>query len=175
MEPIEIESQLANFDWAIGYYHFPIDQKTTKALTSKAHKRVVCLVNNEIKMHCALMPIDKGSYIMVNKKIRKALNLSIGDQVKLKLVKETAPFGLPMPESLEMVFSQDEEAFDYFQKLTPGRQRSLIYLVKKVKNIDKQINKALAIASHLNELNGQLDFKLLNQKIKEFNQNNKLL
>lgn len=171
MESVEVKSYLKNFEWAIGYYHFPIDKRTTDLLSSEGHKRVVCWVNDKVKMHCALMPLGEGSFIMVNKKIRKELGIHDGDQVSLRLEKETAPFGMPMPETFEMVFSQDEQAFQYFKALTPGKQRSLIYIVSKLKNIDKQINKSLAIAEHLIDVKGKLDYKLLNQKIKDFNQN----
>ena len=174
MAAVEVESVLKHFEWAIGYYHFPIDQATTALLTSKGHKRVVCLVNETVKMHCALMPLGEGSFIMVNKKVRTKLGLQNGDKVKLKLEKETAEYGMPMPESFEMVMVQDEVAFNYFKQLTPGKQRSLIYIVSKLKSIDKQITKSLAIAAHLTEMKGRLDYVLLNEKIKEYNQNNNL-
>lgn len=115
------------------------------------------------------MPWGEGSYIMVNKKVREQLGLKEGDQVTLELMKDTSEYGMPMPESLQVMLDQDEIGSEYFHALTPGKQRSLIYLVSKVKNIDKQINKALAILDHLKDVNGQLDFKLLTDKIKEYN------
>jgi len=171
---VNVESVLKNFEWAIGYYHFPIDKETTIAMRSDKHKRVVCTINNTVTIHCALMPLNDGSFIMVNKQVRKKLGIEEGDKVQLQLEKETAEYGLPMPESLEMVMTQDEVAFTHFKRLTPGKQRSLIYIVSKLKSIDKQITKSLAIAAHLTELHGKLDYKLLNEKIKEYNQNNNL-
>ncbi|MBE62878.1 MAG: hypothetical protein CMB89_11005, partial [Flammeovirgaceae bacterium] len=69
---------------------------------------------------------------------------------------------------------QDKLASEFFHDLTPGKQRNLIYIISKVKNTDSRINKALAIIDHLTERNGKLDFKLLNEKIKEYNQRGKL-
>ncbi len=169
-----ITTTLQEFDWAIGYYHFPIDKATTEKYTSAQHKRVVCLINDQVTLHCALMPLGEGSFIMVNKKVRKELGISTGDEVELHLKKDDSEYGMPMPESLEMVLVQDDQAFEYFKSLTPGKQRSLIYIVSKLKSIDKQITKSLAIADHLKELQGRLDYKLLNEKIKEYNNNDLL-
>lgn len=171
MDEKTIFSTLAVFDWNIGYHHFPIDPETTRQLSSEDHKRVVCTVNGQLVMHSAMMPHGDGSFIMVSKNVRSKLGIELGDQVELNLKKETSEYGMPMPESFEMVLAQDDLAFEHFKKLTPGKQRSLIYIVKKLKNIDKQITKSLAIAAHLTEMDGKLDFKLLNEKIKEFNNN----
>lgn len=169
-----ITSYLEVFDWAIGYHHFPIDAQTTLELASANHKRVICTVNQTVVMHCALMPKNDASFIMVSKKIRTQLGIELGDKVELSLKKDESEYGMPMPTSFEMVLAQEEQAFEHFKRLTPGKQRSLIYIISKVKNIDKQINKSLAIAAHLTEMNGKLDFKLLQQKIKELNSNSKL-
>ena len=68
-----------------------------------------------------------------------------------------------------VLLSQDLEGSDYFHKLTKGKQRSLIHIVGKVKNIDSQLAKGLAIMHHLKEAQGELDFKRLNVLIKEYN------
>ena len=106
---------------------------------------------------------------MVNKKVRKQLGLEEGDEVTLALKKDESEYGIPMPESLQIMLDQDENGSKYFHELTTGKQRSLIYIVNKVKNIDKQIVKSMAILEHLSEVQGKLDFKLLNEKIKFFN------
>lgn len=169
-----IETTLENFDWNMWGYHFPISAEATELLASEDHKRVVCTINDQITQQCALMPIDGGSYILINKRNRDKLGLKEGDSVTLKVEKDTTEYGLPVPESFRFVMEEDAEAFEHFKKLTPGKQRSLLYIVNKVKSTDKQVNKALAIAAHLRDVNGQLDFKLFNIKIKEFNQKDKL-
>lgn len=174
MSQERITTTLEVFDWAIGYYHFPVDKETTEKYTSHEHRRVVCHINNQIKIHCALMPLGEGSFIMVSKKVRKALAINEGDEVSLQLEKDKSEYGLPMPESLEMVLTLDDQAFEHFKNLTPGKQRSLIYIVSQLKSIDKQITKSMAIADHLKEIQGQLDYKLLNKKIKDYNENSRL-
>ena len=120
------------------------------------------------------MPIDNASYILVNQKVRTELNLSDGDKVLITLEKDTSEYGIPMPESFRVLLDQDEVGSQFFHSLTPGKQRSLIYIVGKVKNVDSQLNKGLAILDHLTEVKGKLDFKALNVKIKEYNQRSKM-
>ena len=67
------------------------------------------------------------------------------------------------------MLDQEETAKEIFESLTPGKQRTLIYIVLKVKNTDSRIRKALAIVEHLNESKGDLDFKRLNVLIKHYN------
>jgi len=164
-----VKTTLQTFDWSVWYYHFPIDKKTTDLLSSEDHKRVICIINGAVKMNSALMPMGEGSYIMVNKATREKLGLKEGDEVILELQKDTSEYGMPMPESLQVMLDQDEQGSKYFHSLTPGKQRSLIYIVSKVKSLDKQINKSLAILEHLKDVQGKLDFRMLNEKIKEYN------
>lgn len=166
---VKINTTLQTFDWSVWYYHFPIDKQTTQQLSSEDHKRVICVVNGAVCMNSALMPYGEGSYIMVNKAIREKLGLKEGDEVTLELEKDTSEYGMPMPESLQVMLDQDELGSKHFHALTPGKQRSLIYIVSKVKSIDKQINKSLAILDHLKDVHGKLDFRMLNEKIKEYN------
>lgn len=150
-------------------YYFLIDEEVTKALSSEDHKRIVCKINNLETINCALMPLGRGSYLMVNQEVRKKLSLEPGSEVVLEMERDTSKYGMPMPESLQVMLDQDEIGSKYFHQLTPGKQRSLIHLVAKVKSLDKQINKSLAILEHLKDINGNLDYKLLNIKIKEHN------
>lgn len=68
-----------------------------------------------------------------------------------------------MAEEMEVVFQEEPQAFKLFEELTPGKQRTLIHIVKKVKNPDLWIKKALTIAEHLIRNRGKLDFKELNE------------
>jgi uncharacterized protein YdeI (YjbR/CyaY-like superfamily) len=81
---------------------------------------------------------------------------------------------MPVCEEFEAVIFGDENVFHYFKALTPGKQRNLIHLVNKIKNPDIKINRSMAIAKHLLETNGVLEFKQLNETIKAFHQNNRI-
>jgi len=64
---------------------------------------------------------------------------------------------------------QDEEGNAFFRSLTPGKQRSLIYIVTTVKNPESRMKKSLAIIHHLKLAKGKLDFRQLNTWIKYYN------
>tara|TARA_R100000005_G_C5001627_1_gene208845 strand:+ start:1413 stop:1934 length:522 start_codon:yes stop_codon:yes gene_type:complete len=171
---VSFTSTLEQFHYSHWSYHFPVSPEITAQFTDGNNRRVNCTINNKITFNTALMPIDNASYILVNQKVRTELNLSDGDKVLITLEKDTSEYGMPMPESFRVLLDQDEVGSQFFHSLTPGKQRSLIYIVGKVKSVDSQLNKGLAILDHLTEVKGKLDFKALNVKIKEYNQRSKM-
>ncbi|MFN4123613.1 MAG: YdeI/OmpD-associated family protein [Flavobacteriales bacterium] len=74
-----------------------------------------------------------------------------------------------MPEEFEEVMQQDEIGSQLFHQLTAGKKRSLLYMIGKVKNVQSRINKSLAVMEHLKENQVKLDYKILNEKMEEFN------
>jgi uncharacterized protein YdeI (YjbR/CyaY-like superfamily) len=54
----------------------------------------------------------------------------------------TNPDKIDVPEELQAVLAQDDEAMAAWKKLTPGLQRSLSYYVKSVKNVDSRIKRS---------------------------------
>ncbi len=114
-------------------------------------------------------------FILINKPLITKLGLSVGEKVTLNLEKDHSEFGHEVPEVFSALLEQDDEGRTYFYKLTPGKQRSLIYIVGKMKNIDSQLSKGLAILRHLQENQGILDFKKLNLMIQEYNRMKKHL
>lgn len=117
-------------------------------------RRVVCILNDVLTLHCAIMPHGNGWVISMNKANLKKLGLKIGSPVEVQMSKDDSEFGLPMPEELEEVLAQDDRAKSYFDSLTAGKKRSLIHWVSSVKNADKRIERALAIAEKLIETKG---------------------
>ena len=76
-----------------------------------------------------------------------------------------------MPEEMEEIMAQDPEVDKVFHSLTPGKQRSLLYLIGKPKTTESRIKKAVLITRYLAEVNGEIDFREMNEYIKT---NNKL-
>lgn len=154
-------------------YHLPIPPEIAEEFKTKSIKRVVCEVNGKLKIHSAILSSNGYYYVLINKQNVKQLGLVKDEPIVVSLTEETAKYGMPMAEEMHEVFAQEPEALSYFDKLTPGKQRNLIHLVNKVKNQNSRISKALAISHHLKEVKGELDFKMLNQTIKDYNQLNK--
>ncbi len=170
----QFTTTLQKFDSNLWGYHLPVPSTIADKFIEGSDRRIICWINDEFRIQNALMPYSEGYFLLLNKDLVKKLNLSIGGEVILKLEKDRSEFGLSMPESFRTLLEQDTEGNRYFEKLTPGKKRNLIYIVGKVKNIDSQLNKGLAILDHLKAENGHLDFKKLNQLIKEYNQRSKL-
>lgn len=121
-------------------------------------KRVVCSINGSDGFQCALMPWGEVFYIIVNKTKRDKLGIVAGDMVNVELTRDESKYGLPMPEEFQEVLAQDAEGDRLFHGLSAGKQRSLLYLISKPKDIDVRIRYALIVVAHLKEnpaINGE--------------------
>ena len=156
-------------------YHFKISEAVLKKYSDGTNRRVTCIINDQEKMHCALMPSPEGPFILINQALVKKLKIHEGEIVKLEIEKDTSEYGMPISEDFELVIFGDEEVAHFFEALTPGKKRNLIHLVNKIKSSDIRINRAMAIAHHLKESQGKIDFKQLNETIKMYNQRNKII
>jgi len=127
------------------------------------NRRVLCSFNGLAKIHAALMPDGEGNYfIMINKEIRKKLNLQVGDSLSITLEKDHSKYGMAVPEAFSELCEQDLEGSTFFHSLTKGKQRSLLYVMGKPKSEQKQLEKVLIVFDYLKSVNGKLDFKELN-------------
>ncbi len=162
------KSHLKKFDSNLWQYHFMVPEDILEQLILDNNKRVICNLN-KISWPCSLLKAQDYWFILVNNEIRKKLRLNEGDELLVGLEKDLSDYGFDMPEELSVLLEQDDEVNQYFMHLTVGKRRSLIYLVHKVKNTDSRLRKALAIAHHLKEVKGKLDYKLLYETIKVYN------
>lgn len=167
---VTFKSFVSNFNSKLWGHHIIVPQSITEHFIDGDNRRVIVKINGSAKLRSALMPINKvESFILINKEVRTKLGLSQGDEVTIEIEKDHSEFGMDVPEELSVLLDQEPEANNFFEELTPGKQRSLIYIVSKVKNTNSRLNKALAIVHHLKEVNGKLDFKMLNETIKYYN------
>lgn len=148
--------------------HFIVPAPIVAALSEGSEdKRVVCNINGIVEYQCAMLPKGAGVYIIsVNKARVKKLNLKLGDQVQVSLHKDDSEYGLPVPEEFTEVLEQDPEAKDFWEKLTPGKQRTMLYIVAQPKSSDLRIGRAVVIAEHLKAFKGKINFRALNDELK---------
>lgn len=148
--------------------HFAVPDLIAKALINGEHRRVVCILNKKIEYQCALLPRGDGSFLItVNKKIRDQMALKPGSKVEVSLRKDESEYGLPMPEELAELLSQDEEGHRLFHALTPGKIRTLLYIAAQPKNSDIRLSRALTIVEHLKTNDGKINYKQLNEDMKK--------
>ena len=133
----------------------------------------ICTIESKLSMPLsALLSMGNGTYfIMVNATLRKKLKLTFGSVLQVKLKEDTSKYGIPMPEEMAELLQQDKVVDTLFHSLTPGKQRSLLYLIGVPKTTESRIKKAVLISRYLVEVEGKLDFREMNEYIKA---NNKL-
>ena len=152
---------------ASGWYYLTVSPEIAKRFeTDPKTRRVVCTLNGSHTFQCALMP-NKGRFtIGVAKPIREKLGLNEGDTVSIRIEPDTSKYGAPMPEDFDEVLRQDEVGSRLFHALTAGMQRSLLYYIGNVKNIDRRIQLGLIVLEHLKENGGKVIPEQLQHDIK---------
>ncbi|WP_425392562.1 YdeI/OmpD-associated family protein [Ekhidna sp.] len=169
MKSQTIKAPILKFESDAWSYYVAIPKKIGDQFIDGKDRRIVCTINNSTPIHSALMPKGEIYSVYVKKDFMKKYGIAEGDEVTVQLEKDTSEYGKPIPESFQVLLDQDQEGNNLFHSLTKGKQRTLIHLVGKVKNVESQLAKGLAIMHHLKEANGELDFKRLNVLIKEYN------
>jgi hypothetical protein len=164
----KFKSKVDKLDSAVYNAHLQVPSAIAKKYLKAEAKRVICDINGTISFPAAIMPNGQNYYfILLNKPMLKKMKLNFGDEVNVTITPDTSKYGMPLSEELKEVLSQDIEFENHFERLTPGKQRNLIYYISKFKSSDLKISKALTIADHLKANNGKLDFKLLNEALKK--------
>jgi hypothetical protein len=161
-------SMLERSDNKLWGCHFRIPKTAAAALKKKDSRRVICTLNGTERYQCAILHYEKElPVISVNKKVRDALDITFGSPVTVELMPDDSEYGLPLPAELKEVFRQDPAGKKLFHALTPGKQRTLLYIVGNVKDTGKKVFRSLAIIRHLKENKGTIDYKKLNSALKD--------
>jgi hypothetical protein len=168
LKPIRFDTTLERFDSNLWHFHIVVPEAVAEKFLKQQVSRVVCSLNGSPGFQCAILSAGKGThFINVNKKLRDTLKLKEGCKVSACITEDTSEYGLPMPEELEAALAQDDDGNNLFHALTPGKQRTLLYIVSVPKNVDLRIKRALVILEHVKQTNGKIDYKELNRMLKE--------
>jgi len=148
--------------------HVEVPLEVVEYFKNEKIKRLICTFQNQVKTHLVIQSDGKGGhYILLNKDIAKQIQLTVGEEVSVALEEDTSKYGMPLPEEMKELLLQDPEGERYFHSLTPGKQRSLLYIVGKPKGTDTRLKKAIVILNYLKQTQGKLDMKELNQAFKD--------
>ncbi len=166
----QFTSRVANFKHSNVYgRHLVLPDKIAETLLETLpHKRVVYRINGGQDIHAGIMSSGDYYYLLLNQEICKTHGLQEDDVCEIELREDDSKYGMPMPRELEEYLIQEPQASEYFEALTPGKQRNLIYIVSKLKSTDKRIEKSHVIVQHLINQKGKLDHKLLYQEFKDY-------
>jgi hypothetical protein len=156
-KPQKFKAELMRSPFETGWHFLLIEAKHGEKFEKKnGSRRVVCTINGALSFQCALLPWEGNFTIIVNKTKRDKLGIVAGDKVTVELAKDESKYGLPMPPELKEVLKQDRKGDKLFHKLTAGKQRSILYWVGQVKDIDKRIYTALVFIEHLKKNEGKI-------------------
>lgn len=158
---------LGRFNSNLWHFYVPVTAKQAQPFVAGKDRRVLCSLNKTEPFACALMPDGQGDFfININKSLRTRLKLKEGDSVTISLTKDESEYGMPVPEELQELWQQDDEGREIFHTLTPGKQRTLIYIVANAKSSQVRLRRALGILNHLKATGGIIHYKQMQEEIK---------
>lgn len=167
MKSVKFKTTLIRSSKDSGWHFIDVPGKIGKKFEkSDKSRRVVCTINGAESFQCALLPSDGDFVIVVNKTKRDGLKIVAGDKIDVELKADESQYGLPMPEELREVLNQDLEGDKLFHALTAGKRRSLLYLIGKVKDVDRRIHTALTCVEHLRKNDGKIIGDQLYEELK---------
>ncbi|RAV29456.1 YdeI/OmpD-associated family protein [Sinomicrobium soli] len=163
---ISFSSHIAKMDSPIWTYIIPVPDEAAKQLSRS--RRVICRFDGQVKKHTSLMPSGDGSFfILLSKKEMAQLGLKTGDAIYVETEEDLSDYGTPMDEALQAVLDSDPEGAGFFEALPPGKKRTLIQMIGKIKNEALKIQRSVIILDHLKMTSGKVDYKLLQQQFRE--------
>lgn len=147
--------------------HIRVPQPVAQNILASGSRRVVFSLNGSADHQRALLPHGNGSYVItVNTRLRAALHLSAGARVSVRIRNDRSTYGLPMPREFRELLRQDAEGNRFFHALTPGRRRTLLYIVDSVQNREQRAFRAVIVLRHLREHNGGVNYKRLYEQLR---------
>ncbi len=164
---ISFKSNLLLMDSTLWGAYIPVPSEIAIMFKQNGISRFICNINHVLTTHSAIMPGGSDTYfILMNKANCKVLKLPFGAELMVEMVEDTSEYGMPLCEEMQVLMEEDPDFLSHFQKLTPGKQRNLIYIINKPKSSELRLRTAIAVAGHLIANHGKLDFKMLNEALK---------
>jgi len=107
-----------------------------------------------------------GYFVPVNKQRREWLEAQHGTRAKLEVVltPDTSKYGLPVPPAFEVILNEDALVRSYFDDLSGGVQRRILFGLSSSKRESTQLHRAIATAEYLIEVQGQVSLKELSKR-----------
>lgn len=136
-----------------GYFYLTVHAATVEKLPDKKKTRLICTLDDKLVLRCGLNHMGDGNYfIIISGRHMKSINKQAGDIVQYTIEPDPDPLGVEIPEVLEALLTQDDEAKRRFDAFTPGKKRTLIYSMARIKDIDKQVQTAISILNGTHNL-----------------------
>jgi hypothetical protein len=136
-----------------------VPDSVAKTFHEQGIKRVVIQIKNHQPLHQALH-VTRGTTLLVfGKNTMRELQLQPGVKVFINLSEDLTKYQMAVCEEFLEVLGTDPEGADLFHRLLPGKQRSLLHRINKIKSSQLRIEKALRLMDLLRT--GEKDLKTL--------------
>ena len=163
---MKFQSYVRVISKALSYTGVIVPEHIASSFIQK-NARIRCSINGNASFQAALIPKGDGNYyIILNQKRRKEWKIVVDQEIHIEISKDNSKYGLPVPEVFQELLYQDPEGNELFHKLSPGKQRSLLYMIGKPKSEQKQLEKAVVILNYLKRSGNRIDFTELNDAFK---------
>ena len=161
------QSNLSELNSDVWGYALLVPNEIAVKFIEGTNRRVVCAINGIDPFRCGILGAGNGNFmILLNKKRRIELERKGITQLVVSIEKDNSEYGMEISAEFLEVLSQYREASVFFDALTPGKKRTLIYWADNVKSSDIKIRRAIVVCEHLIKQNGVPDFKKMNEEIK---------
>ncbi len=167
---LKLKSTLTRIPSQVWYKGLPISSADETDLIDGGNKRIICSLPGLPSSNCTMLSDGKGDYfIILNESRCKKIGLVLGEEIEFQIEQDKSELGMTMSDEFAEVMNQFDEAKRVFDVLTPGKKRSLIYWADNVKSAEIKVRRAIMLCTYLEANKDDLDFKTLNQEMKEAN------
>lgn len=129
-----------------GYFYLKIETEIVEKFKNKRHTRFICTLEKVLTFQCGLNHLGDGNFfIILSNKNLLSVNKKLGDEIYFEIQEDPNPLGVDMPEVLSSILEQDENLKKIFDELTLGKKRNVIHQISRIKDLDKQVQKAIKL------------------------------
>ncbi|MDR6157088.1 MULTISPECIES: YdeI/OmpD-associated family protein [Chryseobacterium] len=134
-----------------GYFFLKINAETVNRLKYKNKTRLICKLDHKVSFQCGLNHYGDGNFfIIISSRNMKLINRKSGDKIYFEITEDPNPLGAEIPETVSILLEQDDALKEKFNELTDGKKRSILIQINKIKDLDKQVSKTIALINNPN-------------------------
>jgi hypothetical protein len=134
-----------------GYFFLKINAETVNRLKYKNKTRLICKLDHKVSFQCGLNHYGDGNFfIIISSRNMKLINRKSGDKIYFEITEDPNPLGAEIPETISILLEQDDALKEKFNELTDGKKRSILIQINKIKDLDKQVSKTIALINNPN-------------------------
>lgn len=151
--PVVFTTHIYQLEYLLNVRYLEVPADVIEKLGGSLKIRLICTINNQLTFQCGLMALGESkAYITLNKARLKKLNVTLGDEIEVKLEPDPSKFGMDVPTELSEWLDQDVEAKRRYDLLSPGKQRYIIYYVQGVKSPHLRMERTTLMMENLKRM-----------------------